>query len=129
MSCPRCNARPKFGMKNEWVCDSFSAGDFVEGDLCRERQRHAETRRKLEESDAACRAAESRSREVYQWIERHSQDGFIDSKSVTANLDLIFDSLFERYDEARHKLQKLERVVIFRRHDSVEDFVEMEESK
>ncbi len=118
MNCPKCGASPDtpetYGAQ-AWKCgsttESYSGSVPIHtvSDLCKEREAHAETRRKLAETEAACEAAEARCRDVYRWIESHSQDGFMDSKGYTANLDIIFDSLYERYDEARHKIQKLER--------------------
>ena len=50
---------------------------------------------------------ESKLTSIYRWIESHSQDGFIDSKSHAANLDIIFDSLYDRLEETKRENKRL----------------------
>ena len=46
-------------------------------------------------------AAQAKLSRVYQWIERHSQDGFIDSLTHDQNLDRIADALAEKEEAMR----------------------------
>lgn len=53
--------------------------------------------------------AESKLAQVYQWIERNSQDGFIDSQSYFQNLERVGDRIKDERDEARHKIESVMR--------------------
>lgn len=37
---------------------------------------------------------------IYHWIERRNQDGFMDSKGHVANLDIVWDALYDKYENA-----------------------------
>jgi len=69
-------------------------------------KKNKDLQKELEE-DSADRENESKLTSVYRWVESHSQDGFVDSKSHAANLDIIFDSLYDRLEETKRENERL----------------------
>jgi hypothetical protein len=60
---------------------------------------YEETKQQLEE-------AQNQLSQIYRWIERHNQDGFIDSLTYTQNLDRCVDALYDKLEIAEHQNKK-----------------------
>jgi len=50
--------------------------------------------------------AQNQLSQIYRWIERHNQDGFIDSLTYTQNLDRCVDALYDKLEIAERKNKK-----------------------
>ncbi len=94
-------------MSIEEIKEECSQGDTPETnaaiwvDEFREECINANFARKLErERDAA----QEKLSTVYQWIERHHQDGFTDSMTYWQNLEKIGDKYSDRIDDAERQL-------------------------
>jgi hypothetical protein len=57
---------------------------------------YEETKRQLDE-------AERKLSRIYRWVEKHNQDGFIDSLTHVQNIDLCFDSLYDKLEIAERQ--------------------------
>jgi len=55
-----------------------------------------ETKRQLDE-------AERKLSRIYRWVEKHNQDGFIDSLTHVQNIDLCFDCLYDKLEIAERQ--------------------------
>jgi hypothetical protein len=50
--------------------------------------------------------AQNQLSQIYRWIERHNQDGFIDSLTYTQNLDRCVDALYDKLEIAERQNKK-----------------------
>ena len=57
---------------------------------------YEETKRQLDD-------AERKLSRIYRWVEKHNQDGFIDSLTHVQNIDLCFDSLYDKLEIAERQ--------------------------
>ena len=70
-----------------------------------EAREHAALARKLERERDEAREELSR---LYHWVERRSQDGFIDSQTHEQNITRCYDALYDRLDAAERALMEIE---------------------
>lgn len=61
-------------------------------------------------SCGGCNEAQAKLSRVYQWIERHSQDGFIDELTHDQNLDRIADAWAEKEEAMREAIKELQNI-------------------
>ncbi len=73
--------------------------DAIVDEMLNRLNTYEETKQQLEE-------AQNQLSQIYRWIERHNQDGFIDSLTYTQNLDRCVDALYDKLEIAEHQNKK-----------------------